>query len=114
MFQYELLEEIITTSLYVVPLAIICFKRKTFKAFSYKKLVVALDYSLIYVVVIFALFFTAGKITEHFSITCATDQILYHVFISYFAITTIFYIPIVLLLNILLISWITARLRTSN
>jgi len=106
MFQYELQEDIIIASMYIIPFAIICTKRMTFKQFNYKKLVTALNYSLIHAIIIFISILIASNVIEHFWINSIVMDILYYVTIGYFGITTIFYFPIVLILNIpLLISW---------
>jgi hypothetical protein len=53
--------EIITTLVYLIPFIMVCLRKKTFRTFTYHKLTVAFNWTLLYFVILSILFMIAMK-----------------------------------------------------
>jgi len=97
MLKYELQEAVIVASLYIILLAVTFVKRKTFKRFTYKKLVTSLNYSLKYGIIIFITLIIL--LIAQFCVNSVIGEILFDVLCEYIIIA-FFYLPILFILNL--------------
>lgn len=109
----EILTDIITTLLFVVPVVIASKKQKVFQFPSYKKFVIAIDHSLIYLLTIGIVLSIALKVIDTWGEKVyrnALVDLFCSVSLYYIIIGVMFYLPVTLLLNIpLFVMWLRKK-----
>lgn len=117
MVENELRLGIIIALLYIIPFVITCFRQRTFKHLTYRKLIIALNYTSIYVVIINLLLFLITAVFDNIfykngHLNTSTEKIV-ELQAYYLVISSFIYLPCVIVLNIpLLIMWMVKKFRT--